>query len=183
VKTFGRLPLALAVAAALLALLLPASAVAASPTVVNADSLEDPLVRKINRLRASKGLRKLRLNGDLTKGATKHARSMGTTGYFKHELYTPTRSTTWTPFGTWIRWYYGGYSWWTAGENLAWGSPSLTPRQTVRAWMRSDGHRANLLKRGWRHIGVAAVDVSVPSGYYGKYETVTIIAAEFGARG
>ena len=182
-RTFGRLPFTLALAGALLALLLPTPAVAASPTVVDADSLERPLVRKINRLRAAKGLRKLRVNGDLTKGATKHARSMGKNGYFKHELYTPTRSTTWTPFGTWIPWYYGGYSWWIAGENLAWGAPSITPRKTVRAWLNSDGHRANLLKKNWRHIGVAAVNVSAPTGYFGQYETVTIIAAEFGARG
>ena len=182
-KAFGRLPLTVALVGALLALVLPAAGTAARPSVVHADSLERPLVRKINRLRASKGLRKLRLNGDLTSAATRHARSMGRKGYFKHELFTPARSTRWTPFGTWIRWYYGGYSWWIAGENLAWGAPSITPRQTIRAWMRSDGHRANLLKKDWRQIGAAAVNISAPTGHYGEHETVTIIVAEFGARG
>lgn len=151
--------------------------------MVDADALERPLIRKINRFRASKGLRKLRVNAALTKAATRHARSMGRSGYFKHDLYTPTRATKWTPFGTWIPWYYGdGYSWWIAGENLAWGAPSTTPRKTIRAWKASPSHRDNLLKSSWRQIGVAAVNVSVPTGYFGEYETVTIVAAEFGAR-
>ena len=42
-----------------------------------------------------------------------------------------------------------------AGENVAYGyrdGPSV-----VMAWMASPGHRANILKRGYRLIGVGAV--------------------------
>ncbi len=40
------------------------------------------------------------------------------------------------------------------GENIAVGYPS--PRAVVRAWMRSDGHRANILRRSFDSIGVGA---------------------------
>jgi uncharacterized protein YkwD len=30
----------------------------------------------------------------------------------------------------------------------------LTPRAVMRAWMNSPGHRANILSRSFRHIGV-----------------------------
>ena len=44
---------------------------------------------------------------------------------------------------------------WTAGENIAWGTGHLaTPRAIVRAWMNSPGHRANILNRRFRQIGV-----------------------------
>src|SRR5215218_7263986 len=97
--------LLLAPLALVAALALPGHA-AAAPTLRNADSLENPLVAEINKLRASKGLRKLRVVPALTKAATRHARSMGESGYFRHELRTPKQSSFWTPFGTWIRWYY-----------------------------------------------------------------------------
>jgi uncharacterized protein YkwD len=42
----------------------------------------------------------------------------------------------------------------TAGENVAYGYP--TGRRVVRAWMRSDGHRRNILDRRFRLLGMAA---------------------------
>lgn len=45
-----------------------------------------------------------------------------------------------------------------AGEVMAYGYG--TPRATVRAWMRSDGHRAILADGGYRRIGVGAVRTS-----------------------
>jgi len=39
-------------------------------------------------------------------------------------------------------------------ENIAMGQPSS--QDAVRAWMNSSGHRANILNRGHRRIGVAA---------------------------
>ena len=40
------------------------------------------------------------------------------------------------------------------GENVAYGYPS--GRATVRAWMNSSGHRANILNRNFRGMGLAA---------------------------
>ncbi|MGH3348341.1 MAG: CAP domain-containing protein [Nocardioides sp.] len=39
------------------------------------------------------------------------------------------------------------------GENVAYGYP--TGRRVVRAWMRSEGHRANILDRRYRLLGMA----------------------------
>lgn len=158
---------------------------ASAATIVTArDAMEPRLVERINDLRASHGLRRLRVAGDLSRAAAKHANSLGSMGYFKHELYTPSRKTTWTPFGTWIRWYWPGpgYSSWAAGENLAWGAPDLSARQAAARWMDSPPHRANILTASWRRIGVAAVHVSDPHGYFGSWSDVTIVVAEFGRR-
>jgi uncharacterized protein YkwD len=107
---------------------------------------------------------------------------MARVGYFSHSLFTPARTSDWTAFGRWVRWFYPGpgFRSWTAGENLAWGAPGLSPRRTVRRWLRSPGHRANLLDPRWRHLGVSAVHVHRPGGYFAAWDDVTIVAAEFG---
>ena len=47
---------------------------------------------------------------------------------------------------------------WVLGENLAWGTGSYgTPRGALDAWMDSPGHRANILKRSFRDMGVGVV--------------------------
>jgi uncharacterized protein YkwD len=174
----------LAAAIVLAATLLLTAAPAAALTVSDDQALEVALVKRINKVRAEHGLRSLRPVARLTKAASRHAASMGAASYFRHELFTPRREVRWTSFGRWLRWYYPGpgYSSWSAGENLAWGAPDITARQTVSRWLASPGHRANLLSRGWRHIGVAAVHVRNPAGYYGAWDDVTIVAAEFGRR-
>jgi uncharacterized protein YkwD len=41
-------------------------------------------------------------------------------------------------------------------ENLAWGQSGLgSPVQTLAMWLNSPPHRANLLARGWRDLGIA----------------------------
>jgi uncharacterized protein YkwD len=158
---------------------------ASAATIVSArDAMEPGLVERINDIRAAHGLRRLSVAGDLSRAAAKHANSLGSKGYFKHELYTPSRTTTWTPYGTWIRWYWPGpgYTSWAAGENLAWGAPDLSSRQAANRWMDSAPHRANILTASWRRIGVAAVHVSDPLGYFGSWSDVTIVVAEFGRR-
>jgi uncharacterized protein YkwD len=167
---------------ALVALASPSSASAL--TVSDRNSLEASVVARVNAVRESYGLRPLTVVSRLRDAADRHTSSMGAWSYFRHELYTPGHSSTWTSFGTWIRWYWPGpgYSSWSAGENLAWGAPDLSSSQAVSRWMASPDHRANILNRAWRNIGVAAVHVSVPRGYYGNWDDVTIVTAEFGTR-
>ena len=45
-----------------------------------------------------------------------------------------------------------GASYRGAGENIAWGQKS--PEAVMRAWMNSDGHRANILNAKFTKIGV-----------------------------
>lgn len=44
----------------------------------------------------------------------------------------------------------------TAGENIAWGSGGLSARQVVAMWMKSPGHRANILNPRFRFLGTDA---------------------------
>lgn len=45
-----------------------------------------------------------------------------------------------------------GYAWSVIAENVAAGQP--TPQQTVRAWMKSEAHRLNILKEDVEELGV-----------------------------
>jgi uncharacterized protein YkwD len=176
-----RLALGTALVACVLAFL---SGPASAAVVTHKDALEKALVTRINQVRKNHGLRPLRGVPRLTRAATRHAGSMASASYFRHELFTPARPIDWTAFGTWIRWFYPGpgYRSWSAGENLAWGAPDLTARQAVRRWLASPGHRANLLNRSWRNVGVSVVHVTNAGGYFSSWADVTIVAAEFGRR-
>ena len=68
---------------------------------------------------------------------------------------------------------------WTVGENLAWGSGTRsTPREIVNAWMKSPGHRANILQRRFREIGIGVV-FEAP---HGSSSTAATYTTTFGAR-
>ena len=176
--------LARAVVASLALVALAGPSPARALTVSDRDALEEGVVSRINSVRRNHGLRSLSVVSRLDEAADRHSTSMASASYFRHELYTPTRATTWTSFGTWIRWYWPGpgYSSWSAGENLAWGAPAISASQTVSRWMASPGHRANILNPAWRNIGVGAVHVADPRGSYASWDDVTIFAADFGTR-
>lgn len=176
-----RIAICAAAAVGVLGALVPPAGAA---TVADRNTLESRLVNRINVVRKNHGLRPVRLVSPLGKAADRHAHSMAAAAYFRHELFTPAREPDWSSFGTWIRWYYPGpgYTSWSAGENLAWGAPGISARQTVSRWMASPPHRENLLEPGWRHLGAAAVHVTAPAGYFGAWDEVTIVVADFGRR-
>jgi uncharacterized protein YkwD len=154
---------------------LPARAV----TVQDRPSSEHRLLHRMNSVRAQHGLRPLKLARTLRQAATRHTDSMARHGYFAHELL---ESGVWRAFGTWIHWYWPGanHRSWRAGENLAWAAPRLGARRTVRMWLRSPVHRANLLGSGWRRIGISVVYIRQPVGNF-RGRTATIVAADFGS--
>ena len=47
--------------------------------------------------------------------------------------------------------------------------------------MASAPHRANLLRPGWREIGISVVGIAVAPGVY-HGQTVMVATADFGAR-
>ena len=62
-------------------------------------------------------------------------------------------------------------SWWL-GENIGWGSGSLAePIAMVRAWMHSPPHRANILSRHFRDIGIGIVPGAPVGGGGATYTT------------
>jgi len=171
----ARLRLLFVVTLAFAALAAPAGAGKATPSAQPA--LDAQVLAQVNALRARHGLRPLRLSTRLDAAASLHSRQMAERGFFAHE------SANGGAYWRRIERFYGskGFGSWTVGENLAWASPSLDARETVRLWMQSPPHRATLLNPAWREIGVAAVRSSAAPGVFKGLE-VTVVTADFGAR-
>jgi uncharacterized protein YkwD len=113
-----------------------------------------------NKVRAENGLPPLREQSRLRRAAASHSGDMVRRGYFEHT----------TPSGrTMVDRIVGAGNvraddGWMLGENLEWGTGRLaTPRGAVRAWMKSAPHRANLLRRGYRQVGIG-IALGVPTG-------------------
>jgi uncharacterized protein YkwD len=98
-------------------------------------------------------------------------------GYFAHE------SAGGEAFWKRVRRYYkqGKYRYWSVGENLLWSSPGVDASGAIQMWMNSPEHRANMLDRHWREVGLGAVHVTVAPGAFEGLE-VTIVTADFGIR-
>jgi len=105
----------------------------------------------MNVERARRGLPQLRLNRRLSRAATRHSRDMVRRHYFSHD------SLGGASFVDRVRrtGYLRSVRSWNLGENLAWGSGNRgTPEQIVRAWMKSPGHRSNILTGRFREVGI-----------------------------
>jgi uncharacterized protein YkwD len=99
----------------------------------------------MNRVRSSSGLAQLRIDWNLQRAARAHSRDMIRRDYFSHGS-----------FASRLQQY--GVTGPRIGENLAWGSgTSAGARSMVRMWLASPSHRANLLRPGFRRVGVGAV--------------------------
>jgi uncharacterized protein YkwD len=140
-------------------------------------SLESSVLAQINQVRADHGLPPLRPSAKLTAAAQQHTEEMGLDGYFAHE--SVDHSAFWKRVS---RWYpSSGWSSWSVGENLLWASPAVSSFDAVMMWMNSPEHRANLLSRTWREIGLSAEHFDAAPGAFGG-APVTIVTADFGAR-
>ena len=129
------------------------------PTADNLDEIRAAVLCLHNQVRASKGLPALKDNAKLRKAAAGHSDDMVAEGYFDHT----------TPDGdTFVdrilsSRYAKQTDGWSLGENLAWGTGDLsTPAGVMNAWMSSAGHKANILKRNYREIGIG-IRLGVPS--------------------
>jgi uncharacterized protein YkwD len=156
----------LAIVLALVALLAPAGAQARpeahtaqngcantnlKPTRANLEVVRTAVLCLHNRERARHGLPRLRENPLLRRAAERHTDNMVSERFFDHA----------SPSGSTMveRIRRTGYTQrarsWALGENIAWGSGSLaTAAQIHRSWMKSPGHRANILQRSFREIGI-----------------------------
>jgi uncharacterized protein YkwD len=140
-------------------------------------ALEGSVIARMNVVRRSHGLRALRMSRRLRTAAVFHSKDMGRRGYFEHD------SLTGTPFWRRIQRFYPsrGFSSWTVGENLLWGSNTYDATFAVREWMESPPHRQNILSRDWREVGIGAVFFGRAPGEFGG-RPVTIVTADFGSR-
>ena len=138
-----------------LAAVMFASLPAAAPASVSLNTYEQQLVKYINQERAKRHLVKLRVNAKLVDAARSHSAEMGEQQYFDHD----------SPSGeSWSRrivrhgYTREGYRTWKTGENIAWGCGLYSsPVAIVDSWMESSMHRAVILTKDFRDLGVGAV--------------------------
>ncbi|MEW2812738.1 CAP domain-containing protein [Streptomyces massasporeus] len=97
-----------------------------------------------NRERAQHGLLPLSADPLLTTAAQAHSADMVARAFYAHTAPDGSRP--------WDRAAAAGSTRRSIGENIACGQRS--PADVVEGWMNSPGHRANILKPGFTHIGV-----------------------------
>ncbi|MFJ4366306.1 CAP domain-containing protein [Streptomyces chartreusis] len=108
-----------------------------------------------NRERARAGLRPLAADPALSAAAQSYSADMAARAFYSHT----------SPEGTqpWDRAAAAGSRMRAIGENIACGQRS--PAEVVEGWMNSPGHRANILKRDFTHIGIGFAGGG-PAGTY-----------------
>ena len=131
---------------------------AAGPRI---DSGERAVIRAINRARHAHGLRGLRASRRLARAADAHSRNMLRANFFAHGAFTQR-----------VRRYTHARR---IGETIAMTS-RCSARTVVRMWMNSPSHRAVLLSRGFRRVGVAR-----RKGRLGSTRAC-LVTADFGSR-
>jgi hypothetical protein len=123
------------------------------------------IISLANQARQENELKTLKTNSKLTTGAQLKAQDMLSKDYFAHV--SPNKVTPWY----WFK--QAGYSYTTAGENLA--MDFVTAEGVTEAWLASAGHRRNVLNGKYTDIGVA-----VASGKLNGVAT-TVVVQFFGS--
>lgn len=144
------------------------------PLLSTAASARSATLCLLNAQRAAQGLKTLSSQSTLETAATKYAQSMVEKRFFAHV--SPGGQTITERLASYIT----GTRSYTVGENLGWGQSVLgTPAATVNAWMRSAGHRDNILNANFEEVGIGIVP-GTPKG--GLLDVGATFATEFGFR-
>jgi uncharacterized protein YkwD len=99
----------------------------------------------------------LTLSAGLNRAALLHSQDMASKDFFEHE------GSDGSKVGDRVT--RVGYTWRTAGENIAIGAQ--TPEAVVQGWLDSPGHCANLMSPGFTEMGIAfVVDRKSQAGIY-----------------
>jgi hypothetical protein len=131
-----------------------------SKNIFFAAIVESMLIKLTNQERQSLGMAPLKENPQLKQAALFKAKDMLEKNYFAHQ----------SPQGI-SPWYWfkiAGYNYKFAGENLAIGF--LDSEQVYSAWLKSPGHRANILNPSFKEIGIAVLN----GNFQGNQTTVVV---------
>jgi uncharacterized protein YkwD len=135
--------------------------VAAAPAGARSlSTTQSSLLAAMNGARSAHGLAPLRVDVRLVRVARSHSLDMLRHNYFSHGA-----------FAARVR--ASGARGPVFGENLAWGT-GATPQWIVGQWLASPAHRANLLRPGFRRIGLGIV-----TGGFSGYGGATVVTADF----
>lgn len=107
----------------------------------------ETVLSAVNAAREKAGCGPLRLNSKLAAAAKSHARAMAEQNFFGHSGKDGSRFS--------ARIARQGYSYRTAAENIAAGQTSAG--QVVTSWLKSSGHRRNILNCRMTETGIAVV--------------------------
>lgn len=144
----------------------------AVPGSVPAGTVRTAVLCLLNLQRQAHGLPTLRASRPLSTAATRWARAMVRLHFFDHS-----RPGSTLPKRVARTAYLRRTRSWTLGENIAYGAGTQgTAAAIVGAWMGSAPHRANILTRRFRDIGIG-VSSGLPVGGSG----LTFVT-DFGAR-
>ena len=134
----------------------------------SADVQERVMLCLVNHARSARGLAPLVASKDLSKAADHKSRDILRCNEFSHEACG-------REFTYWMAHF--GYDGCSEGENIAWGSGGLgTPSSIFKAWMRSQGHRENILGP-YEDTGIG-----LQSGKLEGYGGAHVWTQEFGSR-
>lgn len=114
------------------------------PNIDNVKNVENAVLLQVNQERQKAGLKPLQMDWELARVARTKSQDMAQKNYFSH-----TSPTYGSPFDMMKHF---GIQFKAAGENIA--SGQTTPNDVMQSWMNSQGHRANILKPEFTHLGV-----------------------------
>ena len=124
------------------------------PPIEGIESLEKEIFKLTNMERVDAGLTPLQYDERLCLAAKQHSYEMGKLHYFAHQ--SPVEENK-NPFQ---RVYRSGCSEMMVGENIykeyGFSNEGLA-KMVMEGWMNSPGHRANILRKEFTHIGVGVV--------------------------
>jgi len=143
-----RLSLCIVLAAVAVLVVLPATPAQA----VTMTKPEKKLLALVNAVRVKHGLHKLKMVATLERASRSHSREMVADGYFAHSSYNGESFS-----ARLIRFGYSttGCTRWTVGEDIAYGYSTYGSAKAVfKAWMHSKPHRAVILTKRFRNVGV-----------------------------
>jgi uncharacterized YkwD family protein/spore coat assembly protein SafA len=126
------------------------------PNIDDVKSLEQQVIDLVNQQRAWNGLPALKANWELCRVARYKSQDMIDKHYFDHQ--SPTYG---SPFRMMESF---GIRFSAAGENIAYGQK--TPQAVMNDWMKSPGHRSNILNSTYNQIGVGVAKAANGTFYW-----------------
>jgi uncharacterized protein YkwD len=132
------------------------------------EKFETEVLVLVNKIRKRRGLSQLKSHKALTNAARYHAMDMGTESYFDHnsmDVDKNGRKRQVAETFERIRKFTDGTNVFGCGENISAGQP--TPKDVVDTWMKSKGHRKNIIKKNISYMGVGYAKVA--NSDYGHY--------------
>ncbi|MFF3242903.1 CAP domain-containing protein [Streptomyces sp. NPDC002870] len=145
---------------------LSATSAASASAAPSAESLRAGVLKLTNAERVKAGCPRLKKNSALARAAQRHSADMARHNFVGHDgsngstMVTRARAAGYTGFSS-------------LAENVAPGQKSAAA--VVESWMKSPGHRANILNCSLKHLGVGYV--KKPGSAHGTYWT-----QDFGAK-